>query len=598
MRSHSKIYLLHMPMRDGTRLATTLYTPPPEFPAPWPVALTRTPYGRTGFGADRVARRYAEAGFLTAVQDVRGRYESEGEFWPLVNEPEDGHDAVAWLAAQEDSDGRVLTFGNSYDAWTQIQLATQDPPGLAAMIPTFGPLNGYRETFRDGGALQLWWVPWLAWLSDNSRHPVPPQLRSEEMLGLTERELVEVFWRSAAGDNDDRGYRPAAQEFATHGTYDDFWCQVGLAMDGWLGEFPDIPILWVGGWYDFYPTAACDGFQRLWSRGHRQQSLFIGPWDHGQSDDALTTDVCGEVAFGRSAGRSMLDTQIGWARNVLGMDPSAPMSTPVSVFVMGAGDTDEPTPSEAKHFEGGTWRDFGAWPVTATDRVLHLAEGGRLLNTAVDATTGASSTLTVDPTRPAPTIAWNYTGMPPLSPVLAAPWNSPSGPRDVAKIEIDGVRLLDRPDCRSFWSEPLSEAFTIIGAPRVHLALSSSAEDCDVVVTLCKGCGDSPGDDYLLPVSFGVLRASHREGSENPIPLVPHVPVVLELALTPTAVEFGLGTRLGLVVTGSSFPRLAPNPQVFGPDAPDAKPRVATSEIHHAGDSASWLTLPLAEGHP
>jgi uncharacterized protein len=94
-------------------------------------------------------------------------------------------------------------------------------------------------------------------------------------------------------------------------------------------------------------------------------------------------------------------------------------------------------------------------------------------------------------------------------------------------------------------------------APRVSLTISSDVEDADIVVTLCKDTEPGVDEGYILPVSFGVLRATHREGSENPIPLVPHQPVALTLALTPTAISFAVGTRVGLVVTGSSFPRLA-----------------------------------------
>src|SRR4051794_15127217 len=108
----SEVDLLQIPMRDGTRLATALHRPPSEFSPPWPVALTRTPYGR--HSSDVQASRYAAAGFLVAVQDVRGRYDSEGEFRPFVDEPEDGYDTVAWLAGHEACDGRVVTFGVSY----------------------------------------------------------------------------------------------------------------------------------------------------------------------------------------------------------------------------------------------------------------------------------------------------------------------------------------------------------------------------------------------------------------------------------------------------------------------------------------------------
>jgi hypothetical protein len=588
MQAGPELHLLHMPTRDGTRLATALYMPPAEFPPPWPVALTRTPYSRYDPSVAIPARRYAEAGFLVAVQDVRGRYDSEGEFWPFVNEPKDGYDAVSWLANHEDSDGRVITFGISYGAWTQVQLATQNPPGLAAMIPTYGPLNGYRETFYDGGIPQLWWVPWLAELSDGGRHPTPTPPGSSELLGHTQPELIEALWQSAAGDHDERGYRAAAEQLSRHATYDGFWSQPGLGMDEWLDRFPEIPILWVGGWYDFYPRAACEGFTRLTKRGNQLQHLLIGPWEHEQWDDTQPADTCNEVAFGTAADRSILESEVSWAKNALDLEVGAP-TPPVSVFVMGDENSGETLPESKKHFEGGSWRKLSSWPPATDDCVLHLAPGGRLIDEA--SKVSGREVLVVDPARPAPTIAWSYVGTLPSG--LAPPWNAPAGPRDVAKIQVEGVRLLDRPDCLAFWSEPLGHSISVLGEPRLRLLISSNAEDTDVVATLCKHSGGSLDDGYLLPVSFGVLRASHREGSEDPIPLVPHNPTALELPMTPTAITFAGGTQVGLIVTGSSFPRLAPNPQVFGFGAATAKAQIATNAVHVGPEAETFLILPV-----
>ncbi|MFB6361265.1 MAG: CocE/NonD family hydrolase, partial [Halobacteriales archaeon] len=151
-----------IPMRDGTRLATDVYRPrDPETGAvidePLPVLFDRTPYGKRG-AQRRHGEWYASRGYVVAIQDVRGRFDSEGQFEIFVNEAEDGADSVEWLAQQPYCDGQVATLGTSYGAWVQNALATQDPNGLAAMFVNMGAANGRKATFRHNGTFELRWL--------------------------------------------------------------------------------------------------------------------------------------------------------------------------------------------------------------------------------------------------------------------------------------------------------------------------------------------------------------------------------------------------------------------------------------------------------
>jgi uncharacterized protein len=166
---------LRVPMRDGVRLATDLYLPAREGMAlagPWPALLARTPYNR---GAERLcstAEQFARHGYLVAVQDCRGRYGSEGRFIPFVDEPEDGYDTIAWLAAHPACDGQVGMWGGSHLAWVQFHAATQAPPALKTMIPHYGPTNAFHHSMREGGALHLWWLGWMRSLAAQGSHAV------------------------------------------------------------------------------------------------------------------------------------------------------------------------------------------------------------------------------------------------------------------------------------------------------------------------------------------------------------------------------------------------------------------------------------------
>ena len=159
-----------VPMRDGVRLATDLYFPgevADRRTGAIPAVLSRTPYNKTG-GAD-AASFFARRGYMAAVQDCRGRYGSEGVFFPFVDDPEDGFDTIEWIADHPSCDGKVGMYGCSYDAWVQFHAATQNPPSLATMIPFEGPINAYHYSMREGGALHLGLLNWAVRMSTTSQ---------------------------------------------------------------------------------------------------------------------------------------------------------------------------------------------------------------------------------------------------------------------------------------------------------------------------------------------------------------------------------------------------------------------------------------------
>ncbi|WP_114578767.1 CocE/NonD family hydrolase, partial [Saliphagus sp. LR7] len=160
--------------RDGTQLATDTYRPSdPDTGEPIdavrPALLARTPYDKHSRSRADRARWFAQRGYVVVVQDVRGRYGSEGTFFPFVNEPEDGYDTVEWVADRPYCDGQVATTGTSYGAWVQSALATLDPPSLAAMFVNQGAANGWEATLRHNGAFEMRWLTWALTLGSSHR---------------------------------------------------------------------------------------------------------------------------------------------------------------------------------------------------------------------------------------------------------------------------------------------------------------------------------------------------------------------------------------------------------------------------------------------
>jgi len=227
-----------VPTRDGANLAADVYHPVRNG---WPLKhklptlLERTPYDKRQTEGRNRATFFARNGYTVVVQDCRGCFESEGEFYFLINEPYDGYDTIEWIASQPWSNGRIGTYGTSYMSWVQSAAATQNPPHLTCMFPNMGGWNGHTSSIRHGGAMELRFMAWAFWHS---------ALNSN-------RNLKKKQWiDKALNDTDFRdwltrlpiriGHTPLALvpnyeqwcfDIFTRADYDDFWKQPGFAID-------------------------------------------------------------------------------------------------------------------------------------------------------------------------------------------------------------------------------------------------------------------------------------------------------------------------------------------------------------------------------
>ena len=273
---------VQVPMRDGVRLATDLHYPALHGQAlneRLPAVLMRTPYRKSVWGPN-IVRFFAEYGYLSVVQDCRGRGKSEGVFFPFRDDPADGYDTIAWLSNHARCNGRIGMHGPSYMAWAQFHAATQAPPALVTMIPHQGPTNAYTYSLRCGGALHLGLLRWVLAVAATSQEAQSDSVSADAVREMMDADAFlrwcsRIPWKRAETPlTKFPAYEEAAfQLYFEHFDYDELWRKPGFAMDDYFGGFPDIPILWVTSWFDWYPRTISDGFQKMISMGRKTRLL-------------------------------------------------------------------------------------------------------------------------------------------------------------------------------------------------------------------------------------------------------------------------------------------------------------------------------------
>jgi hypothetical protein len=559
--------------------------------------LLRTPYGKGGFAAQ--ARLFAQSGYLVAIQDCRGRFDSGGEFFPFRDDPQDGHDTIVWLSKHPCSNGKVGMYGCSYMAWAQFEAATQSPPGLATMVPWQGPTNAYRYSMRTGGALHLGLLLWI--IRDVARNGKEARQDPTAAPALAAMGSFPEYLQWCARIPWQRGQTPLAktphyedaafQLYFEHNDYTDFWRQPGFAMDEYFGRFPDMPILWVVGWYDWYARTISDGYRQMVRMGRKNQYLLIGPWTHHNFNF-----TCGDVNFdGRGAPvqsyDEFLQLELKWFNRWLKGDQTPDLGKPVKVFVMGGGDGRKAANGRLNH--GGRWYLGDAWPPADARPTEFYLHEDRTLRREKPAKERSATTYAYDPRN---TVSSNSRCIIPY--VQGTAGFTGMGPRDQVELPtlpghgVPGRRIADRPDVLAFRTSPLSEGVTIAGDIKAVLWVSSDAPDTDFFVKLIDEyppSADYP-EGYGFPVSDGILRVRYRDGFERPKLMEAGQVYRIEIPLEPSANLFAAGHRIRLDVYSSSFPNFDINPNTGSPN--DRRPRVARNTIHHDGQHASLIRLP------
>jgi hypothetical protein len=596
--------VVKIPMRDGVRLHTIILLPRGAKGAP--ILLTRTPYNATRltthaesahlgpvlYGYDNATDVIVEGGYIRVVQDVRGKYGSEGDYVmnrPLrgaqnptqVDHSTDTYDTIEWLVKNvPETNGRVGILGISYDGFLPLMALFNPHPALKVAVPMNPMVDGWiGDDWFHNGAFRQQMMPYMYdqqasrdsevkwWNSHFDQYDMYMQAGSAGELGKS-RALEQVgFW----------------QKILEHPTYDAFWRD--QAVDKLLAKEPlSVPVMLVHGLWDqedIYGAPAVYEAIEPKDTGNDKVFLVMGPWSHGQQ--IAEASNLGAIKFNS-------DTALFFRREVLRpfldqhLKEGAPKAdvAPVTAFETGT----------------NTWRRLPAWPAGCASgcRVertpLYLAAGPGLSFSA-PAGTGSHTEYVSDPAKPVP--------------FRARPIQPATGPGALTWSQwlVDDQREASgRPDVATFVSDVLTEPLKISGEPAVNLVASTSGTDSDWVVKLIDVYPDEVAAQpsmggYQLMVAADIFRGRYRESFETPAPIPADKALPYRFDLPTAHHVFLPGHRIMVQVQSSWFPLYDRNPQTFVPSIFWAKPgeyRKATQRIYHSAGQASFIELPVVRG--
>ncbi|MDQ6595569.1 CocE/NonD family hydrolase [Bacillus salipaludis] len=560
-------------MRDGVILYADIYRPNEE--GTFPVLLTRLPYSKD---LPHYSHRYldtnrlVENGFVVIIQDVRGRFQSEGEFQSFRQEANDGYDTVEWAASLPFSTGKVGMFGMSYYGYTQLMAATKRPPHLAAIFPAM-TLNDQRNgaSYRNGvyqpGFTETWTLESIA-PDLLMRKYGEPKKRADALRSLADQlnKLDELYQFAPVNQWLPLKELKVAEFFFEELEHpiedDDYWKESSI-----IDKYEDlqIPAYHLGGWYDCFIGPTLTNYSEMTKTG-KHQKLIVGPWGHG-----YFASIQGECSFGVHAsgdwidlGGNITDLHIRWFNHWLkGIDIGLEAEPPVRIFVMGINE----------------WRDEWEWPLARTQYTnfyLHSSgkantkngDGELSLMCPVDE---AFDSYLYDPKNPVPTKGGSTLFAGPLT----------MGPFDQREIE-------EREDVLVYSTEPLTEAIEVTGQVKVKLWASTDAKDTDFTAKLV----DTAPDGKALILTEGIVNAKYRNGFQPEKELTGEV-VEYEIDLWATSNVFLQGHRITLEISSSSSPHYLPNPNTGNSLVESKQTRTAKQTIFHNEQYPSKLILPV-----
>ena len=595
-----------IPMRDGVKLHTVIVIPKGAKSAP--MLLTRTPYNASNqtsqaasshlgsilFGYDNPLEVILEGGYIRVVQDVRGKYASEGDYvmtrplhGPLnptpVDHSTDTYDTIDWLVKNvPESNGKVGIIGISYDGFLPLMALVNPHPALKVAVPMNPMVDGWMgDDWFHNGAFRQQNMPYIyeqeatrsnseKWWTDHfDDYDLYMEAGSAGELGR-QHGLEQVgFWK----------------KLLEHPSYDSWWQE--QAMDRILAAQPlKVPTMLVDGLWDqedIYGAPAVYKAIKPKDTGNDKVFLVIGPWHHGQQ--LFDCSSLGPLKYGTDTGLYFREKILKPFLDQYLKDgaPKADVAT-VNAFETGT----------------NTWRRLSSWPSGCESgcivhpKRLYLDAGMKASFDAPRAGDAAFDEYISDPAKPVPYRAR------PSQPV------GYSGRFTWPQWLVDDQREASgRPDVLAFTSDVLKAPVKISGQPIVNLIASTSGTDSDWVVKVIDVYPDEyPTQEemggYQLAVSMDIFRGRYRESFENPKPIASDKPLQYHWNLPTTNHVFLPGHRIMVQVQSSWFPLYDRNPQTFVPNIFWAKPgdyKKAVQRVFHSPDQASFIELPVVEVH-
>ena len=556
---------LPVPMRDGTILRADVYRP--EAHGIYPVLLIRLPYDKTQSENVIYAHPtwYARNGYIVVCQDTRGRYQSEGEFYPFKYEAQDGYDTVQWCGALEGSTGKVGMYGASYGGVTQLLAAVEEPSALGTLIPAVTGSQYYEGWTYNQGAFALGFaLSWALSLGINVAQKRRDDTAAASFAASFAASLG-LDWSLPLDDipalnNPDTSF---FNDWIAHPTYDDYWKQWSIDEDY---SRIQVPAQHVAGWYDIFLSGSVKNFVGLRAgagneHARSNQRLLIGPWYH------IPWRVLGGEGTEVASPYAVDTWQLEWFDRHLKAEPVATDEAPVRLYVL----------------REGVWRDFDNWPPSGSNATSYfLHSDGRANSLAGDGSLDTKSpddeladVYTYDPVAPQPGPGGHSCCFENVAPM---------GPADQFQREINNGVLI-------YTSVPLTEPLWLIGDVSATIYGATTAVDTDYTVRLCvvDGAGVSTN------IQEGIVRARYRESLSNPTLLEPGEIYRYEIPLGPVGVKLDAGERIRVQVTSNDFPQWDRNLNAGNSPGSEglSSAIVATQVIYHDADHPSSITLPV-----
>jgi len=547
-------------MRDGTVLRADVYRPANS--ASCPVLLCRTPYDKAADAITNIARELASKGYVAIIQDIRGRYASDGTYaWMFQDgrgrsDAKDGYDTVEWASNLSGGDGQVGAWGHSYPAWCAWELAATRPPGLKAMFPS-GMSSKLRDLnfgiFETGRRLQ-----WTYNMAVDARRRLGeeggPGSRQEADAWWQEVERGKWIWHLPLDEIPDRVFSslaPMLKRYLSEQSRE-FW-----AFDEDHGQV-NVPVCMLTGWYDRL-VGTIDNFSGMVKNGpanlRDQHRLIIGPWGH--SNGNLVRHQ-GPLDFGPHGDTTYTNEVARWFDHTLkGVDTGIGSEPPVKLFVMGE----------------NRWRFEESWPPPGTQSVDFFLRSGGSANTV-----WGDGELSVHEPKDERPDEYDYDPRDPVMSLMDA--SAQAAPRDQSPLN-------GRDDILVYATPPLSSPLTVIGPVELKLWVGSTAPDTDFTAKLI----DVHPSGQAVNLSYGILRASYRDGYDEPKLMQSTTPYELTIKLNPTGIRFGEGHRIRLDISSSDFPNFDRHHNTAVDFWSDAELQVAHQTVFHDGERPSRLSL-------
>ncbi|RKY83656.1 hydrolase, partial [candidate division KSB1 bacterium] len=527
---------VRIPMSDGTELSADMYMP--DAKGKFPAILIRTPYNNNNSRDRELGPYFARRGYVYITQDVRGRGDSDGIFYPLVNEAKDGYDTYEWIGRQEWSNGKVGSLGGSYLGWTQVYAATMKSKYYTAMIPQVTPPDPFLNFPVQNGVLLLPALEWVVLIDGRSMQDLSlinwmniythlPVIELDQMAGRNS-----TFWK----------------DWNIHYFWDDYWDKQSYQKKLWK---IDIPAIHISGWYDDDLIGTIMNFTAMFNHAkstgkEKHQKMIIGPWPHAFN----RSRKLGDFDYGPDALIDMNQLYLKWFDYWLkGKNTGILDEAPVKIFVMG----------------DNVWRNEKEWPLKRTVYTKYYFHSKGKANSLY----GDGKLSTVPPIDEPPD---RYT----YDPAFPVPFIYNPAVFQLGTNE-DQRPIEKRDDVLCYTSDILKKDLEITGPITVKLYASSSAKDTDFFARLV----DVFPNGYAMRVNDGMVRARFRNSFRRPSLLIPGKIYEFTIDLWATSLVFKKGHRIRVEISSSAFPKFARNLNTGEKPACDREMIIAEQTIYH-----------------